>query len=182
MKKVSEKHYTIKHKDSGYDKRLFVRQYELPNGVVDTFIIDDAKNSVQIFPITDDQKVICVMQFRPGSEKVEIELPGGGLEKGENHETGAYRELLEETGFKGDLTYLGGVTYSPYSTGIRHMYMSTGCKKVAPLDLDPNEFLSVKVVPLEAFMELIRKGQVRGTDLSYMALDKLGLLSGQSIK
>ncbi|MFA6049837.1 MAG: NUDIX hydrolase [Candidatus Paceibacterota bacterium] len=177
MKKVAEKHYTVKHKDSGYDKKLFVRKYEQPNGIIGTFIVDDGSDSVQIFPITKDQKVITVLQFRPGSEAVETELPGGGIEKGENHERGAYRELLEETGHKGNLTYLGSTTYSPYSTGRRHMYLATGCEKVAKLDLDPNEFLTVKLWPLEMFRDLMKKGQVRGTDLSYMALDKLGLLT-----
>lgn len=176
MKKLSSKKYIVKHKDTGYDKRLVVMDYELPNGIRETFIIDDDKDSIQVFPITPDQKVICVQQFRPGSEKVELELPGGGIEKGENHERGAGRELREETGHEGKLTYLGSVNYSPYSTGRRHMYMATECVKVAKLDLDPNEFLTVKVIPLETFRDLIKKGQVRGTDLSYMALDRLNLL------
>jgi len=176
MKKLSQKNYVVQHKDSGYDKRLVVKQFELPNGAQEAFILEGAKNSVQIFALRDDNSVVCVRQFRPGSEKKELELPGGGLGEGEDPGKAAERELLEETGHKGTLTYLGSLPYSPYSTGIRHMFVAVNCQKVAKLDLDPNEFLTVEIISLESFRELMRKGHVRGTDLSYMALDSLDLL------
>ena len=177
FEKVSEKNWAVKHKDSGYDKKLTVKQFKLPNGVTETFILDDDKDSVQIFPITEDRKVITVVQFRPGTEKEEIELPGGGLEPKEDHARAALRELLEETSFTGRLTFIGAQNYSPYSSGRRYMYMATGCHQAAKsLDLDPNEFLKVKLWTLEEFRDLMQKGHVRGHDLAYMALDKLGLL------
>lgn len=175
--KTSEKKYSISDGSSGYDKKLVVKKYELPSGVEETFIVDNDKNSVQIFALTEEQQVITVIQFRPGSEKEEIELPGGGIETEEPEPSrSAYRELLEETGHKGNLTFLGVMNYSPYSTGKRYMFMATECRKVAKLDLDPNEFLTVKLWSLDEFRELMKKGKVRGTDLAYMALDRLNLL------
>lgn len=176
MKKLSQKSYTVKHRDSGYDKHLLVKQFELPHGAQETFILEDSKNSVQIFALKEDQTVLCVRQFRPGPEKLELELPGGALDKNEEPLKAAERELLEETGHKGSLTYLGSLPYSPYSTGMRHMFMAVNCVRVAKLDLDPNEFLTLEEIPLQSFRKLMQKGHVRGTDLSYMALDSLGLL------
>lgn len=179
MKKVSEKHFSVTHQASGYDKKLVVKQFKLPSGMVDTFILDKGKDSVQIFAMTENGYVICVKQFRPAYEKEELELPGGGLteEDDGNHATAAYRELLEETGHEGELSYVASIPYSPYSLGRRHCYVATGCRRVSKrLDLDPNEFLKVVLFPLEEFREeYMKKGQVRGVDLCYLALDKLGV-------
>lgn len=159
---------------TGYDKKILVKTMELPNGMEEKFFIDEGNDSVQIFAITVDQQVVCVSQFRPGNEQINLEIPGGGLEKGEDAAKAAARELKEESGFAGDPpVFLAALPYSPYSTGIRHMYMITECKKVAELDLDPNEFLEVSLVPLEKFRGLMIEGKVRGHDTAYMGLDKL---------
>jgi ADP-ribose pyrophosphatase len=162
---------------SGYKKSVLCKTYELPNGLVETFFIDNDKDSVQIFAITKTGNVLCVKQFRAGPEKEQLELPGGGLEKGEDPVEAAQRELLEETGHKGSKCIpIGKLPYSPYSTGNRHACLIVECEKVARLDLDPNEFLEVLEVPLKEFREHMKKGTVRGFDLGYMALDHLSRL------
>lgn len=149
----------------------------MPNGLTEVFFIDEGKDSVQIFAITQDKNVILVKQFRAGTEKEELELPGGGLEPNENIELAAKRELKEESGFSGEIRFLCSLPYGPYTTGLRHTFLATSCNRESKeLDLDPNEFLTVKLVPLEKYRELMKKGLVRGTDVSYMALDKLGIL------
>lgn len=174
FKKVKERHLKIKDPVSGYDKELVLKTFTLPNGMIENFFIDKGKDSVQIFAITEDNKVLCVKQFRAGPEKVQLELPGGGLESGEDAGLAASRELVEETGFSGsDPVFLGALDYSPYSTGKRHLFMITGCKKTKELNLDPNEFLEVLLVPIEQFRELMREGKVRGHDTAYMGLDRL---------
>ena len=42
-----------------------------------------------------------IRQYRYIQGKYSIEFPGGGIDAGENIETAAYRELIEETGYKG---------------------------------------------------------------------------------
>lgn len=174
-KKISEKKLKIKDPTSGYDKELLFKTFEMPNGMTENFFIDKGKDSVQIFAVTTDNQVLCVRQFRAGPEKVQVELPGGGLEDGEDAAIAADRELLEETGYRGgDAVFLAALDYSPYSTGKRYMYAVTGCSKVQELDLDPNEFLEVLLVPMEKFRQMMVKGEVRGHDTAYMAMDKLG--------
>ena len=155
-----------------------LKQFCLPNGLTEVFFIDEGKDSVQIFALTQDKNVILVKQFRAGTEKEEYELPGGGVEQNEDLKEAAKRELQEETGHVGEIQFLCSLPYGPYSTGLRHTFIATSCnRETKNLDLDPNEFLSVNLIPLEKFRDLIKTGQVRGFDVSYMALDKLNLLT-----
>lgn len=154
-------------------KKVFI----LPNGFVDTFHIERNKDSVCIFAITDTQEVLFVEQFRANYEEVVLELPGGGLEKDEGIVHGAQRELLEETGYMGDLQHLASVTYSPYSTGKRHMFLATNCKKIQEPNLDPNEFLKIKLFSLDQVKnQMMPKAEFRGFDTAYLSLDLLKLL------
>lgn len=179
FKKISQKKLSIKDKNSGYIKKLLLKRIRLPNGLVDTFFIDNAPDSVQIFPVTPELEVIVVLQWRPGFEEEQFEFPGGGIKKEnkESHEEAAERELREETGYTGELGYLGAIPYSPYSNGQRHIYLATNCVKVdrGKLDLDKNEFLEVKLISLDEFKaKLLKTNKIRGIDLAYKALDILG--------
>jgi ADP-ribose pyrophosphatase len=174
MRKVKEYKIILRDTDSGYDKKMLVKKFELPTGVKENFFIEDANDSVQILPVTKDNRVYCVKQFRPGTEKEEIELPGGGLNKNEDHMIAAARELKEETGLiTEEIIYLGTAPYNPYSTGKRHMFVAINCVQTGKLDLDPNEFLKVLSFNMQDFRKLIRKGEIRGTDCAYMGLDHL---------
>lgn len=177
-KKISEKRLKLVDKESGFDKKIIVKKIQLPNGMTEGFFIDDAKDSVQVFAITKDEQVVCVEQFRPGTETMELELPGGGLDSGEDAHLAANRELLEETMFQGGSpVFLSKVPYSPYSTGYRFSYMITDCAQVEKeQDLDPNEFVQVRLVPIEDFRTMMREGKVRGFECAYLGLDKLGRL------
>lgn len=175
-KKIDEKKIKIKDEMSGYDKDVLVKTFRLPNGIIENFFINDDKDSVQIFALTSDNDVLTVRQFRPGKEEFCIELPGGGMEKGEDAAKAAARELLEETGYEGNLNFLGKMNYTPYSTGTRYMFVADNCKKVEHLNLDDNEFLQVVRWPLEKFRDKMKGGSIRGFDCAYAGLDFLGLL------
>lgn len=188
MDKISQKTIKIKDGVSGYDKTVISKTYRNPKtGIVENFFVDEGKDSVQVFAIVGNHetdpveslKVICVRQFRPGSEKIELELPGGGLDFPEEDPVdAARRELLEETSYTSHyLVHMCGVPYSPYSTGTRHTVLATNAfQATQQLNLDPNEDLKPILIPLTTLVEkYVRSGTVRGHDAVLLGLDRLGL-------
>ncbi|MEO0248871.1 MAG: NUDIX hydrolase, partial [candidate division WOR-3 bacterium] len=70
--------------------------------------------SVLLVPITDDQRVVLVNQYRHPTGGFILELPAGKVEDCEAPETAAARELLEETGYRaGELVKFGEFYLAP---------------------------------------------------------------------
>lgn len=57
---------------------------------------------VNIVAITPEEHIVCIRQYRFGSGQIELEIPGGAVEKGENPLDAGVRELQEETGYTGE--------------------------------------------------------------------------------
>ncbi len=65
-----------------------------------TFHRIQSVNWAQIVPVTADQEVVLVRQYRHGDQRVTLEIPGGLIDPGEDPATAALRECLEETGYR----------------------------------------------------------------------------------
>ncbi len=168
--KLKEKEWGSKY------RRLLTRTFRLQGGKIDDYDVHIAHGTICVVPLTSDNKVILAKQFRPGPEKVLLELPGGGLEAGEEPIEGIERELLEETGYKGNIKLVGTCLEDGYSTMIRYVFVAIDCKKVQEQELDENEFIEVVEMPLEDFREHLRSGELSDVDVGYLGLDYLGLL------
>ena len=72
-------------------------------GAVNEFILFDCPNWVNVIAVQPDGLLVAIRQYRFGSNRVELEIPGGCIDKTDkNPIDAAARELLEETGFKGE--------------------------------------------------------------------------------
>lgn len=117
---------------------------------------------VCVIPVTDDNEIFLVKQFRYPFHTVTREVPAGKLEKGENHEECGKRELLEETGYTCEkFIYLGEMLPTPaYNSEITHMYLAKGLE-FSKQNLDPDEFLDVEKLPLADAVRLVMDGSIR---------------------
>ena len=127
----------------------------------DMYVLEQS-DWVNIIPLTPDNQVVMVEQWRHGTRTVELETPGGLLEAGELAEHGARRELLEETGYAPtNVERLGTVYPNPaIQCNRQHYLLATGCRQVADLKLDHAEDIRVRLIPLAEIPNLIRTGKI----------------------
>ncbi|MBR3900082.1 MAG: NUDIX hydrolase [Ruminococcus sp.] len=133
---------------------------------------------VCVIPVTDDNEIYLVKQFRYPFSAALLEVPAGKLEKGESHEVCGRRELLEETGFTcEEFIYLGEMLPTPaYNSEITHMYLAKGLK-FTKQNLDDDEFLDVEKMPLSEAVELVMNGKIRDGKTQIAILKAQYLLS-----
>lgn len=158
---------------------LLVRDYLLPDGRTETFIVRHGKNGGKIaciLALTPENDVLLAEQFRPGPEKLIKELPGGGIEKNESPEDGARRELLEETGYAGTLQLVTASPVDAYSTFERYHFVATNCMHVQEQRGDDNEFIRVVKMPLDEFKAYLMSGGPTDIATGFLGLSFLGLL------
>jgi ADP-ribose pyrophosphatase len=153
------------------------RIYELPSGVTKDFDIKIGKSAACVLALTEDKQVIISREYRPGPNKVLDELPGGIINlDSETPETGAARELLEETGYTGDLELVTEFYEDGYTTGRRFAFVATNCRKIEEQNLDYGEDIKVKLKGLSDFIDQVRAGQLTDVHGALLGLDHLGLL------
>src|SRR5271154_83536 len=71
-------------------------------GQADPHYVINSSDFVTIVAVTTEGKLLLVRQFRPAAGQATLEVPSGHVEKGENPEIAARKELLEETGHVAD--------------------------------------------------------------------------------
>lgn len=169
-KKLKEEPYK-----AGY-RKMIKKFFELPHGKVIDFDVKDEGKPVSVFALTVDNEVVLAKQFRPGPERILIELPGGGREEGESLLEAAARELLEETGYQGEIEHIGSNVECAYSTRECQIFLARNCKKVSEPQPDENEFTEVVLMNLPDFRKHLQTGELTDSVTAYRCLDHLGWL------
>ena len=159
-----------------YSRKIKKIIFELPSGKQSDFYIKDEGSAAAIFAMTPDKQVILVKQFRPGPKKILFEIPGGGIDKNETPIQAGARELLEETGYKGDVKLVTECLDCAYSTMNRYCLIAINCQKIQEPQNNPEEPCETILMPIEDFRKLLRSGQMTDVEVGYLALDYLSLL------
>ncbi len=117
--------------------------------------------SVVILPVYDDGTVALVRQSRHAAGKELLELAAGSLEKGEDPEMGAVRELEEEIGVKAKkLVLLCTVFVSPgFLTEKMSIYLATGLTDVGQ-KLEGDENITLERYSFDQLREMINNGAI----------------------
>lgn len=148
------------------DHRVFqVRRREAAHprtGAVRTFSIIDAADWVNVVALTGDDRVVLVRQYRHGTGRQTLEIPGGMIDPGESALQAAQRELREETGYAAARwVELGVVEPNPaILTNRCYTWLALDAERAGEPALDDGEVLMVETAPLAAVPDLVRSGAI----------------------
>ena len=126
------------------------------------FFVLESVNWVNVIALTPDRQLVMIEQFRHGSEKVELEIPGGLIDVGESPVAAAIRELREETGFEGEhARVLGQISPNPAimnNTCFTVLIENSRCTH--PIEFDSSEDLLTRLVPADDAARLVGDGKI----------------------
>lgn len=133
-----------------------------PNGFNTEMEIIRHPGASAIVPLSDNEEVILLKQYRHAIGKYIWEIPAGTCDGSEDPLVCAKRELTEETGFSASFwDYLGVITPVPgYSDEKINIYLAR--KLIAATqNLDQDEFIEIYHVPFQQVIEMIIKGEIQ---------------------
>ena len=136
------------------------------------FYVIESVNWVNVVPVTTEDKVVMIEQYRHGSNTVELEVPGGMMDPEDTSPLEAgLRELREETGYEGTQAEVIGQIYANPAIMNNTCYtvLVRDCELKHSLQLDHCEDLAVTLVDPSEIPGLVKQGRI-GHSLVVVAL------------
>ncbi|MGA7594401.1 MAG: NUDIX hydrolase [Gallionella sp.] len=133
----------------------------LPDGAVSSREYINHPGAVAVLAMLDNGKLVMERQYRYPLHREFIELPAGKIDKGEDIQTCAQRELLEETGYAAS-DWIHLTTAWPcigYADERMEYFLARGLTHQGR-QLDDGEFLEVFELSLSDALEWIRRGKI----------------------
>ncbi|WGV25591.1 NUDIX hydrolase [Halotia branconii] len=142
-------------------------EIELPNGqIIDDFFVIVRPEIALILPITNQQEIVFVRQYRHGVGEILLELPAGGFDANrEDAAIAAVRELQEETGYIAQkVTKLATLYDNPVKdTNKIHLFLAENVTKSGNQNLDITEEIEIVLIPIESVLDKIVQGEISVT-------------------
>ncbi len=149
-----------------------VDEVALPGGATIEYGVLEGGGFASVVPLTEEGRVVLVRQWRQPLGAFTLELPSGGVDRGENPREAAERELFEEAGFRAvGLEHLVSIHTSTGRTDeVCHLFRCRAVRDPGGPCPEPTEFIQVVELPLGEALEQVSSGGI--TD----AATVLGLL------
>ena len=155
-----------KHLEQLADCRVFTVQRAVTESPFDgsehDFFLIDSCDWVNLVPITENNEVVCIEQFRHGTDEITLEIPGGMVDPGEEPELAAIRECLEETGYRAESAEsLGVLSPNPaLFPNHLHTYLARNVKLAGDVKNTAREQTRVRLIPIRDLPDLLTSGAI----------------------
>ena len=132
------------------------------DGVSATFFVIENPDWVNVVAVTSEGQVVLIEQFRHGTGSLITEIPGGMVDVGEDAESAAKRELVEETGFVSNRWLKVGESLPnpAIQSNTIHHYLALDCEKLREAKFDDHESIAFRLVPLHEVEDLVHNGTI----------------------
>ena len=164
------------------DFRIFTLRSDLKTsprtGKEHDFFVIDCVNWVNVIAVTPDDQLVMVEQFRHGSETVELEIPGGIMDRTDASPVATgIRELREETGYEGSAAREIGTVFSNPAIMSNRTFtiLVENCTLKHGVEFDSGEDIQTRLVPISEIPQLAAHGRI-GHSLVVVALYHFDLL------
>ncbi len=163
-----------------YGKRVFFRDYALPNEKISDFLLWGAAPIPVIgMPVTNDGDILLVKQFRCGVDDFVFEFPGGCPKQDQAPEEALRVEIDQEVGYScGEIHELASpIPFEPAACTTRFIpFLVTGCAYAHEPRPDPTEILEVVKMSQESFFDNVSRLPLDAKTLTiaFLALSHLG--------
>ncbi|MEM1009955.1 MAG: NUDIX hydrolase [Myxococcota bacterium] len=160
---AAHQRWKTQHEEEHHDYRIFrtrLRSAEHPvNRQHSTFVILDCPDWVNVIALTEDAQVVLCHQYRHGTQKISLEIPGGMIDPGEAPFEAARRELREETGYTSQQWFvLGHTEPNPaFQTNQCWTFLALEASATHTPVLDTNELIETQTYPLPQIPSLIQQ-------------------------
>jgi ADP-ribose pyrophosphatase len=127
------------------------------------FHVLESPDWCNIVPLTADEHVVMVRQFRHGLGGYTLEVPGGMVDPGDcSPLAAARREMIEESGYDSDrVESLGVIHPNPAIQSNRcHSFVAYDVERRQVPTFDSTEETEVVLVPLARIPDLMRSGDI----------------------
>lgn len=155
-------------KESVFKTRIFDLHLEksecVRTGAIQDFYYIHCYDWVNVIAVTPKNSLVMIRQFRHGSGNLEIEVPGGGIDRQDvDPVAGGARELLEETGYRGENgRIIGKVCPNPaLQNNLCFTVMFDNCVKVSEPQLEDTEEIETELVSMPELDKLVTGGHIR---------------------
>jgi ADP-ribose pyrophosphatase len=114
-----------------------------------------------IVPLLNGNRLVFIRNYRHPIQGWEFELPAGLVARGEDPESGAKRELKEETGYSAkSWKSLGWLHTLPGISSQRaHVFLADQLKK-GIVSREPYEYMTIKILNVKEAYRLLRAGKI----------------------
>jgi ADP-ribose pyrophosphatase len=153
---------------------------EVDSGETSKFeIVEKGGDSVAIVAIDKEGNVYLVEEYFAATNERSLCLPKGMIDPGEKPDEAALRELQEEVGLKGKMTFLVKMSVSPgYLNQRTSLFLATDLEK-SKLEHEETHYLSAVKLPLDKALKKVLNGEITeartigGLTLAKLHLEKL---------
>jgi len=162
LEDFEEKKVSSKKIFEGKIIKLFFDKVMLPNKKFATREKVWHPGAVAVVPLTSENEIILIKQYRYPVEEVLIEIPAGKLDKNEDPVDCAKRELQEEVGaVGGNMVHLTSFHTTPgFSNEFLHLYLAINFEKKEN-NPDEDEFLQILSVPVKECIGWVLEGKIK---------------------